>query len=246
MKLRSWLALISLAGFPLITRPARAAVIDDFEVGGFGPYTLDPDHTSDGTTQYDLPAAQVIGGARQVWASTPYGPGAVVQLDLAGPGDRGPEFSVSPGTELQFGCIYHGGGSQGLNVDLLADGSDRFVTALSSDPAWGQLEITASNRLGDSSQIYNRFTVELDGSGVYPSLFSEFVPVGDDPVIDWTDVDSLSLTLIVDHRAEWTDGQIADVRTIPEPATLILVALGGLISMRRRHRFARPLTRGPG
>lgn len=191
-----------------VTSPSIAIVIDDFTVG---PISLVRDSGVPVVfAQSGLDTSHVVGGRRDFLLGASNRDGQTATIDTA-TGQF--TLGVNEPATLAYLTLSYGSEDQPLNLDLTADGSDRFVFDFPSDTGFSFLQLTSPGANQGSSRISE--TV----------LFSAF------PSVDLTNVSSITLT------AGRSQGFVLNsIRTVPEPFTSTLLAVGilGLVAARRR------------
>jgi hypothetical protein len=239
----AYCVLVLAAVAPLLTGvPAYATVIDDFEVGQLNVHQLNPPHIvgvmEDAIVDLDhvgellpgLPANNVAAGRRGVSVRLQTGASISAQNFPDGPGgsDDGILFQYAPNSYGEGMLIY----TFASPLDLTATGHDRFVVnSADAPPPGGALFFYLEDFDGDSDEQ----VLPTAGPGNYEFPFGDFVAA--EPNLDLNDINWVILRVypvtdpILPGRF-----QINDIRTTPEPATLTLLALGGLAVFRKRRK----------
>ena len=199
----------------VLSNVTKAVVIDDFSVGSIA---LSPTSvTGETQIQTPLPEANVLGGTRRVYAGTLAS--ATLEIDA-----NAGRFDFSADSSYGYFELEYGNPTP-LNVDLLADGADRFrlsvldvaIGGAPSVPVFLDIE-TAS---GFSSLPLGADLVALNGPGLLDIPFADFFSA------DFTDVRSVKLRgLRIQQGIELSLGSLT---TVPEPGTLGLLMLGAMM-----------------
>ena len=224
-------AWVTLLVFGLTPLGVSATVIDNFEVGAYGPVS---DMTADGNpgagaTQAGLSTSDVIGGERTASPYLTSGAGVTGGLILTA-GDDGALVTVLADGSANLYHTWAGPGGAGLGgVDLTSGGHDRIDLQLSASAASGAfVSLLLTDTDGDEALYQPGHSVTGPLSMPYDEFYD---PAG------LTDFDSIDLiTLSVGARATGEDAEITilDLRTAPEPGSLALLGLGMLVCHRRR------------
>jgi hypothetical protein len=192
----------------MIANTANALTIDAFDSGN--PFVLE--NSDQGVTL--IQPAVVLGGSREI-----------ATLDLV-------EFSSTTGMKLtvtptsnngQLALVYEAG-----DIDLTSDGADRFQVTIDSGQGFGP------------DTTYMEVVVFIDGwsfriSGTPAGGVFE-IPYGTE-ARRVTDADEITLVLLTNNSFQEGEYQtLTDFRTVPEPSTASLFALGlvGIATVRRR------------
>ncbi len=213
--------LIGLMAVVLAASVASAATIDNFATGSV-EYVANPG-TPDGGIQTGLTG--VRGGVRETAVTVVSGAGEL-SLDIDGLSPQAAIFSAQASTEgnfsLKYGSLATGGSN--LNVDLSADNYLRiqfFSGALPQNALEVTMEISSNGQNGS-------FTYDIAaGTEKLLLAFSEISP------LTLTDVDGFALTFKNMSNAEDFTFSFIDT-VVPEPATMSLLALGGIAMLKRR------------
>jgi hypothetical protein len=231
MMRKSATTVVALSVLTWFALPARAVIIDDFEDGPFSLTSTSPNYNGGiGTGESGL--VGVIGGQRGpavlLWDQGYTSGSAVFALDLSGAGDHGASLSVPAGRTATAGCYYPGPSEQGLGLDLLADGASAFQFTFANDPGNGSLDFSVFTTNDHWASI------PLTGAGTYQIPFSAFGLSS----ADLAQVKTLYFDLIYSAGSQPIVATLSDVRTVPEPSTLILMAMGicGLVASARWRR----------
>lgn len=198
---------------------ARGSIlIDDFESG---PLNF-VDSTPGAGTEYlsqSLPTSHVVGGARHLEL---YGNATPTQMTLNVTAGDDALNLTAPNTSTYFYVIYNGNPSSGgatpnLNLDLR--NMDRFeLTFARIDRAMG-------------------FRIRVRAGNAFPSAYTTVsqpglvqVPLTAFGSVNWADIDMIRLEIQTSYQYQGTTHteSLADFRIVPEPASLFLLALGGL------------------
>jgi len=217
----------------LVAMPAPWAqadiLIDHFDTGFFDLLVNDGTPPTAHAEQSGL--ANVLGGDRDVTVTF-----------LAGDNDVRGRVSITPASVLRFdesdgaqgSILLRYGHAADLNADLSAGGTatdirlDYLVADLNST-----MHLTVTSHHGELSQQTQTETL-FTGSGPHTIkfLYSAF------PLIDWTDVDQISLELVGNMNGDY---RLDDVRVeAPEPLTMagLVMGIGGLGYYIRKRRAA--------
>ncbi|HYE38079.1 PEP-CTERM sorting domain-containing protein [Methylocaldum sp.] len=237
-----------LSGLALMSAPAQALIIDNFEQGGF---SLVADQVNDPISiETGLPTSDVLGGARWAQVVQNGGIGTVgITLNTGSPGDDGvyidtvatPDANPSVSGYLQ---LTYGGGLA-LHADLTADGGSSFLVTVGAATQSTTLGIALYSQIG-SSMFGQYISRTIAAPGTYAFAFSDFSAVPNalkdvvrlDLFIGNTTVMDEALYSLLDFR---TDGEEIET-TVPEPGVIPLVGLGAVgmaLSRRRRPRAFR-------
>ena len=203
-------------------------VIDDFESGGPIHLYVDQYKAYDDSIQYGLP---VPSGRREIAILNNFNPnGTVTKLDLVNTsGDDGICVSGSKKTTDagSVAVMHYRDGYDGMSLDITSLG-DRFYVTVNNDPG-ADIRMGISLQDQDSSMGGGPFTTNLNGSGYYEFPFSVY---DNYPTIDLTQISGFGLQ--ISFLGSEQEIAITEWGIIPEPATVSLLALGGLALLRRR------------
>lgn len=229
---RSWflgVAVLSLGS----AASAAVITIDDFE-DGYMNLAVDSGIDYSTTAPASLTSlAGVIGGQRNALLEYMVGPNySRVFIDRANSGAF--VLAEDPDTRARATLTYGAGGA--LNVDLAAQGPGsaiRFV--FSTADLAGQLSIQASSV---SPSRISTWTGSTPG-GLFTTDMNFDVPLNDPGWfansgggVDWHDVDRITITLTGVPNGDYV---IREIVTVPEPVSLLLLAMGSLPVIRRRN-----------
>ena len=204
---RAPMALIVIFG---VSSPSTAMVIDDFIVGRVilvrdagVPVMFD---------QTGLDPAFVAGGGREFLGQFNNDGQSVVIDTTTGQLTLG----VAPPATLGYLSFSYGSDVQPLNLDLTADGSDRFIFDFAGTAGFGSLLLTSPG-MGQAGLI-----------GADPLFFSDF------DAVDLTNIRSIKLSF-----GRSPGFVLNSIHTVPEPCAGILLAFGLLeiLATRRRRKF---------
>jgi hypothetical protein len=201
-------------------------IIDDFEVGDFSLLDIFADGSSDSVFQSSLDTAHVVGGVREVHANLTdpgLGASASAVLTTTPLTDDAVVLSVTAGAGF---FLFNYGQS---NLDL--SGEDRFIVDVPQCvPAALMMDMHVHTDNLEHGYFYGGTPVP--GGVVFP--FSGFRNLmNEEPISDWSCVNLIQLSLDTILVGQQT-ATISDLRATPEPATLSLLALGGLALLRKR------------
>ncbi len=219
-------------GVLFLASPAFATVIDDFSVG---PLALTAfDIVGEEQTQTGLDPAAVLGGTRRSYVGSTSGAqlGANLTIDTT---QRRMLFESDPKHGGYFQLEY--GSVAPLNVDLTADGGDRFVIEFSDliigpGPYLFNLRVISKSQGAIIVEGFDLMTAvdALSGSGTVEVPFSAFTNS------DLTQVHSIRIA-----AARFPVNSQLAIRgfsTIPEPGSLSLLVGLSLLAFRRPFRKA--------
>lgn len=216
---------------------SAVTVIDSFDEGFV--FISDPAIGPFVPTSYEvgLDPSEVVGGNRFAQVTRVSGPNnAVAQTGIG-------NVAFSAGSQttgffvLGWGTDATGGlsAATALNLDLIADGFDAFLLSASTDVTGigGTMTITVWSNVGGLaiSDSYSRnFTGPADVFQTYSFPVEEFA------LVNLTDVDAIYLR--IDAISPGADYTLDFLTTIPEPASMSLLALGAMALIRRRRPLA--------
>lgn len=219
------LTLAIVLSFSLSQAKATIVQIDDF-ASGVNLSTFGTDSATD-----DGLHAGVLGGYRDTWVNASAGGVNVFYSPVIG---STMAFDGIGGSSGLFGSVYDGPGLDGsLNLDLLggsATGSFSLVVIDVNGSGTAHLAVN-----DNSGHVLSLYTDLVNGfSGVLSFDYSDYLAAG----VDLTDVKSIALVIASSGVADdFTFGAFsATTNVVPEPASLGLLGLGGLMLMRRRSR----------
>lgn len=216
---------------------AAPIVIDDFETGALNPPTgsISTVGGNAGYAATGLDASRVFTGRRNTFLLPNGGVSLSASLtpDGAGTADDAMMFQANGGGTL---FLYYDAGypSAPSNTDFTAGGNDRFAVTLTEAPSSGTLRIELW-----STNPFIFKTVAIAGPGTIYVPFSSFVvggPAVGQPVPNLDEfkaVDVVKVSITNPAGTGPVTYALSDVRVVPEPASLALIAFGGLALLRR-------------
>ncbi len=227
--IRFWVVLLSVLCFSSL---AMAMDIDTLADGDLS-YTL-PDP---GSVREVISAPSAIGGYRDITVTYAGDGGAdsydVMLVDRTGPSTR-LTWNSDDGIYGSIKLLYDGNGSGLGGIDITDGGTHEFlVTSSSGDGGAVGIKFTVIDQLGNVSYIEQQFLV----TGIEPIL--HFLPFDSwTGSADLTNIDSIeilfSTTADFGFGGDYKFGAIAT--GTPEPATLLVLALGLLPTLRRSRK----------
>jgi hypothetical protein len=213
----------------IISQTAHAKfIIDDFESGLPVHLSVDQYKGEASTYEEGLP---VPSGKRQIFLFNGFNPtGTVTKADIdITPGDdalrlSGAKISADRGSSAS---IWYRDLYDGLSLDATLLG-DRFYVILSDDPG---TDVSMSISLqGQSVTTGAQSRWYLNGSGYYEILFSVYPD--NLSGLELTNITGLALN--VDFRGTQQEFAITEWGIVPEPASVLLLTLGGIFLTRRK------------
>ncbi|MBW8014580.1 MAG: PEP-CTERM sorting domain-containing protein [Planctomycetes bacterium] len=229
---RSFQLLFVMFIITAIISPAAYSqyVIDDFE-SGVGVHLSVVDYQGgDSFSEAGLP---VLSGKRKISVNNWYNPaGTVTSADLdSTAGDDALVVSGSKAVADKRGssaAIWYRDHDDEMSFDMTLHG-DRFYLIFSDDPG---VDVRMSISLvSQGVSISGPGRWDLDGGGYYEILFSGYTDYS--PGFDLTDISGLGLH--VSFRGSHQEVAITEWGIVPEPATLAMLGLGGLL-IRKKQR----------
>jgi hypothetical protein len=205
--------------------PAQAAIvsIDDFASG--------VPLSSFGTTQADNDGfhSGVIGGYRDTAVTATGGLNIFYSPIIGGT----VAFDSLAGGSGFYRALYDGPGLDGsLNLDLLGVASDgQFSLVVLDANGNGDAHVHVLDNSGHGLSVID--PISNGFSGVLNFSYTDYLLAG----VDLTDIKSISLVITSSGVADdFTFGAFTATNVVPEPASFSLLALGGLLVLRRRNR----------
>lgn len=199
--------------------PVFAGMIDNFEQGAINPPIGSVEQSgrrSNNFTQLDLNPDETLSGVRNIIFYTyrntsnatltlaPDRPNTIddkIQLEIA-PGKSGVSLQIS-----YYGDDYN----NNLNLDLTADGGDRFIVNFVEAPPSGNFIffVPTSSGFGSSKPV------QITGKGLYEVPFSAITDSDFGTPVDFTDVSHVSLQLNASSNPLFPNHySISEIRTV--------------------------------
>lgn len=217
--------LLIATGATLLSTSAFAIQIDTF--GDTTAHVVASQTTGSPASNATVVTPFAIGGIRTMTASG--GTGSLGTLGIANDGTlQYANTPVSAGTLL---ISYGTGGSLGAGVDLTDGGaSNGFFFTIDFADAPVDYSIVLAGGGGSAS---GTFPTEILNPGDEQTVF---IPFADFSGSDFTQVTAIDITLSPNGGIKGADLTISDISTgfVPEPTSLALMSLGGLLIARRR------------
>jgi hypothetical protein len=214
-----------------LTSVAEAALtVDNFEAGAFTLVQTWPKSASG--VQNGLNSSDVIGGQRQELLVNTLG-GSTAALALT-TGDDGVVYQQSSSNTTGVLILTYGGTNQ-LNLDLTQLGLNALCVELSSASAYGRIELTIATAVGTDDECETSTPsgyLPISGAGTYLINLVDLVPDYGTP--NFSDVDTIYFGISVPALPMNAFYTVADITLVPEPTTLALLGLGGLLLRKKK------------
>lgn len=236
-------ALVLLSGTTLVSAPASALTIDNFELGGFS-LVADP-FNDPVSVETGLSTSEVLGGERRTQVVQNGGIGTIGATLLSGSlGDDGIAIDMTAAPDSNLGVsgflqLTYGSGMN-LHENLTADGSTAFLVTLGSVTQTTNMHI-AIYSLVNSSIIGQLLMKTVTAAGTHAFAFSDFgaMPNAFDDILR---IDLYIGGPLVTNGASFslldfrTDGGELTA-TVAEPGSMPLAGIGILgLALRARAR----------
>ncbi len=234
--------LVVLAGVVLIAASAQAAIIDDFTEGSVmvsdSPLLTAPASVS----QDSLDPAHVMGGKRTMTFSSDTTGMAVAYAYVES--DPGLLAIATPSTfEADLTLLWDGG-----PMDIIPNGENAIEVTVDNADHAGKMTITLTDTDGSIVAVEKSFSAASNFALLFteadfadPANEIDYGTDGFDPTM------TQSIELLLDGSPAG-DYQLSLVQTVPEPATMAILMLGGLGALTSRRRrepstaFAEPVS----
>ncbi len=221
----------------LIAAVTQAAVIDDFSDGDLSDYT-NTVILNNGTAALNASVWQVNNGSLEIVTS--------VYDDVEQSAFIKNGYTLNIGQELRVD-ISHNGGSQDIGlyvgieptvgtrknyVAVYSRGSQNAVYSRGFNGT-SEMNLKSAALTGGNGTLF----ITRDGANDYEAGFyngTERVVIADRNGLAFGAGDSLVIGLYTDIRAAGTLGSVDNLTIVPEPATMALLGLGGLVAVRKR------------
>ncbi len=220
--MKASLSLVILA----VAAVSQATIIDDFTTG---------EYTNAITSGISLgyQTGSMLGGARGTYMQVLNNPLGVPSLNLMilnGMSITSSGTLLEGRVQLGYGYLIDNGqiGTQDLNHDFTGESAFK-VDFLAND-----LPLTMNVYAGDYETTMAQATVNVAGGEVDP--FTVLVPFSSFAgSVNWNDVDQVVFEFITSPSGDFA---LSNIQSVPEPASIAALALGGvaLINRRRRNR----------
>jgi hypothetical protein len=223
--------VIAFASVPVSRADTIVDTFDDFDPG-LWPLTVGPNTPIAGNSQSGVTG--VVGGVRNAQAEWTSGPSSVSANLISPPGI----FSISSNvlTDGEATLSYPGQG--GLNLDLtysgpVPPGAAFIIEVVSSDMGGVPIDVTLTDGSGNSSTV--------GGSAAGAQTVS--LPLSNFVGVDFSDIDQIDVNFNpgseFDITADFIGFDWPDVQPEPEPASILIWSLVGLIGLVAGKRFGR-------
>jgi hypothetical protein len=217
-RLGGWL-IGSLALLLCANGRSEALVIDDFSTG---PFTIVGTNTTVDQTQSGLDPAHVVGGSRFISFRSFAVPPSALTLD-----DQAGTLHMSPGNCCSYLSLRYGSAGNPLQLDLTADGSDRFLVTFADISE--QIPSSVPSIVVRDHQ--NRM-VPIIGGGTLPNppvgRFSVAVPFTQFSNFDLTNIQSIEIAV-----SRYSGGRtftLDSIATVPEPSSVVSLLISVAVS----------------
>ncbi len=254
MSLRTFLAALGILAIGVAS--VSADLIDDFTVGTgplqpppsagkIGSETLGPSGGAllSVTVDTGLDAAHVIAGAREIRMKYLSGTGGgtwfidlVTFEELSYSNDAGTtsRVALNYGLNPDWSTLFTpppanpADTSAGLDEDF--SGDTAFYIIINISDLASSIDVEVTSHVGEGSEATDSVNVPYPATG---SPIHVFAPFSSFSGIDFSDIDSITFSVGVTGSL---DMAISELGTVPEPATMAVLALGLAALARRRRR----------
>ncbi|MFP4433286.1 MAG: PEP-CTERM sorting domain-containing protein [Phycisphaerae bacterium] len=215
---------VVLAGVVLIATSAQAAIIDDFTEGSM--IVSDPGTTS--VSQDSLDPAHVMGGKRTMSITSDV-TGNAMSRAYMDPGFVA--LATDPTFQADLTLLWDGG-----PMNIIPNDEDAIEVTVDNADHAGDMTITLTDTDGSIVAVTKSFSAGSNFTLLFteadfadPANEIDYGTDGFDPTM------TQSIELLLDGSPAG-DYQLSLVQTVPEPATMAILTLGGLGAMTIRRR----------